>query len=183
MVMHKWVHLLNRGQDIPTKLSTKVPNELRYIRDVEHHIDINPMKTHIMGNPIALRNRKKRKHRHMEKLVVNEQLLLNSMLTKIKPNTFLSGRFKCEQCPRRTTMASFKKEKKKVILTLRQRLCKAEHLQIPAYKAEVWNCPSSQPGCCSCHLRSPRGKVWVRSWSADIHTGKTLAPFRKALSA
>lgn len=44
---------------------------------------------------------------------MGKQLLLNSMFTKIKPNTFLSGRFKCEQCPRRTTMASFKKEKKK----------------------------------------------------------------------
>lgn len=130
--------------------------KLRYIRAIECHIDVNPMKT-CMGNPIALRNRKKRKHRCMGKLVVNEQLLLNSMLTKIKRNRLLSGRFKCQRCPRRTATASLKKEK--VILTLRQRLCKVEHLQIPAYKADVWKCPSSQPGCCSCRLRSPGGKV------------------------
>lgn len=103
-----------KTKDINTKWSTKVLNELRYIRDIEHHFDINPMKTLTMGNPTGLRNRKKRKHSCMGKLVVNKQLLLPYMLTKIKTNTYLSERFKCEQCPRRTTMAIFKKNPKQL---------------------------------------------------------------------
>jgi len=116
----------------------------------------------------------------MGKLVVAEQILLNNMPTKTKPNTFLSGRFKCEQCPRSTTTSGFKnKTKQKVLLTRQQRLCKMEHLQFPTQQADVWDCPSTQPGCRSPSLWGPRGKVGGRSRSVDVRTAKKVGTFQE----
>lgn len=74
-------------------------------------------------------------------------------------------------------------EKKPNILTVGQRLRRAEHLQLPAQKADVWDGPSAQPGCRSPVCEVLEGKRGARGELLTYILQKMLAHFRKALSA